>query len=409
MAQSTADPAPDLPECPPLDADAAWRVLAHLLAGEPSAFHGGAPAADTLDADRRLEEADLGADSLGRLTLAQRVADVFDLRRLGREDLLLARRRLGDWHALAGESWARGPRHFAFQSSGSQGKPKRIVHPAARLWAEARVLADHLPGRRRVVALVPAHHIYGFIFTVLLPRALGVPVLDLAGAGPSAVAGRLAPGDLVVAVPAIWRYLASALWPVPGDLVGTSSAAPLDRETAQRLVADTGFARVLEIYGASETAGVGLRDDPDAPFRLLETWNSVGDGEGGRTLVRVDNGAQVAAPDRLDWLDARTFRPAGRLDGAVMIGGTTVHPGAVTRKLAGRPGVADARVRPSGQRLKALLVPAEGYDPEALKAEVRAWAQHALPAAERPVSLTCAERIPVDALGKERDWSEDDA
>ena len=398
--------APSLPPCPPLDEVDAWRVLASTLAHNPGYFTDGAPALSELNRDRRLDEADLGADSLSRLQLAERIAEVFDLRRLGREDLLLAKRDLGSWLDLAAESWAQGPERFVFHSSGSQGAPRRRVHDAAHLWAEARILADHLPGRRRVVSLVPAHHIYGFIFTVLLPRALSVPVLDLSAEGAGALARHLAPRDLVVAVPAVWRYLCQALADVPKGVAGTSSAAPLDTETARALVTDTGFARIVEVYGSSETAGIGLRDDPDQPFQLLDTWapgDTVADDT--HTLVRAADGTRFHAPDNLRWEGPRHLFPIGRLDGAMMIGGVTVHPEAVARKLADRPGVRDARVRPSGSRLKALLVPEADADWAAVKQEVRAWAETTLTTAERPTAYTLAETIPRDSMGKETDWS----
>ena len=397
--------APSLPPCPPLDETDAWRVLASTLAHAPGYFTDGAPPLGALGRDRRLDESDLGADSLSRLQLAERIADVFDLRRLGREDLLLAKRDLGSWLDLAAESWAQGPDRFVFHSSGSQGEPKRVVHAAEHLWAEARVLAQHLPGRRRIVSLVPAHHIYGFIFTVLLPRALSVPVLDLSAEGAGALARHLAPRDLVVAVPAVWRYLAAGLADVPKGVAGTSSAAPLDPETARTLVTQTGFARIVEVYGASETAGIGLRDHPDQPFQLLETWQA-GDAvaDDTHTLVRAADGARIGAPDHLRWEGPRHLVPTGRQDGAVMIGGVTVHPDAVARQLAARPGVREARVRPSGSRLKALLVPEADADWAAVKREVRAWAETALPPAERPTSYTLAASVPRDSMGKETDW-----
>ena len=397
--------APSLPPCPPLDETDAWRVLASTLAHAPGYFTDGAPPLGALGRDRRLDESDLGADSLSRLQLAERIADVFDLRRLGREDLLLAKRDLGSWLDLAAESWAQGPDRFVFHSSGSQGEPKRVVHAAEHLWAEARVLAQHLPGRRRIVSLVPAHHIYGFIFTVLLPRALSVPVLDLSAEGAGALARHLAPRDLVVAVPAVWRYLAAGLADVPKGVAGTSSAAPLDSETARTLVTQTGFARIVEVYGASETAGIGLRDHPDQPFQLLETWQA-GDAvaDDTHTLVRAADGARIGAPDHLRWEGPRHLVPTGRQDGAVMIGGVTVHPDAVARQLAARPGVREARVRPSGSRLKALLVPEADADWAAVKREVRAWAETALPPAERPTSYTLAASVPRDSMGKETDW-----
>lgn len=59
---------------------------------------------------------------------------------------------------------------------------------------------------------------------------------------------------------------------------------------------------MVEVYGSSETAGIGWRDEPEEPYRLLPHW-SVGDD--GETLAREhpDGGsaAQFTIPDRLLW------------------------------------------------------------------------------------------------------------
>jgi 4-coumarate--CoA ligase len=90
----------------------------------------------------------------------------------------------------------------------------------------------------------------------------------------------------------------------------------------------------------------------------------------------------------------------------VTIGGRTVSCADVARRLERRPGVAAARVRPADGRLKALIVPHPDQDGSALHAEIRAWCDSQLPAAERPLRIAIARRVPTDALGKELDWEE---
>jgi Acyl-coenzyme A synthetases/AMP-(fatty) acid ligases len=153
--------------------EALFRIVAALVADELGARRGGAidPAesrgwteATTIDEDG------LGVDSLARLELVARVAGFFHMPETGAEDYLLVHRSLGDWAEIVGESLKRYAARVTFQTSGSTGAPKRIAHEWADLDAEAEAAAAALPGVRRVLALAPPHHIYGFLWTVLLPQ-----------------------------------------------------------------------------------------------------------------------------------------------------------------------------------------------------------------------------------------------
>jgi acyl-CoA synthetase (AMP-forming)/AMP-acid ligase II len=269
-------PAPADAPLPRLDAAAARRVLVHLLAASPEAFGGTAPPLAALTDAARLDEDGLGCDSLARLDLAARVAELFDLARLGREDLLLARSTVGAWAALAAEGWGGdGPRRLVFRTSGSSGAPIPHAHAAADLGREVAALADRLGAEgpiRRVLALVRPHHIYGFLLSVALPARLGVPVIDLAGVpdGLDAAAARLTAdgaGTLVVAAPPQWRYLAAVLPDRPTHAVGVSSTGALDPAVADRLVAGP-LQALIEIFGSTETAGLGTIGRAIPPIRI---------------------------------------------------------------------------------------------------------------------------------------------
>jgi 4-coumarate--CoA ligase (photoactive yellow protein activation family) len=266
-----------------------------------------------------------------------------------------------------------------------------------------------------VLALVRPHHIYGFLLSVALPARLGVPVIDLAGVpdGLDAAAARLTAdgaGTLVVAAPPQWRYLAAVLPDRPTHAVGVSSTGALDPAVADRLVAGP-LQALIEIFGSTETAGLGTRRHPETAFTLFDHWaRDPSDPDRLHHAPGAPGGAAdpVALPDRLDWLDTRRFCPAGRHDRQVSIGGTQVSPQAVARRLAERPGVAAARVRPHGPshalRLKALVVPRDGADVDRLRPDLADFIRTALPPAERPVDLVIAPEVPVDASGKETDW-----
>jgi len=355
--------------------------------------------------------ADRGADSLDLMAAATSLGDLLHFGRSGMEDALIARPLLADWVATARASLARFDGALTFRTSGSSGMPKRCTHTLAGLWREVAELAQVLPGRRRVLSAVPAHHIYGFLFTVLLPQAgatvdgTALPVLDIRTASPAALAGLAQPGDLVVAHPDWWRQVAALGLAFPVDVVGVSSTAPCPDEVARRLAADG--LRLVQVYGSSETAGVGWRDAAQAPYRLFPYWQAAGAG----ALERPGHdGApeHFVLQDRIDWVSERCFLPAGRIDEAVQVGGTNVFPAYVAEVLALHPAVQDCQVRPmrpdEGTRLKAFVVPRAGGDPGALRAGLAAWIAERLTPPERPAAFSFGPSLPRQPSGKPADW-----
>lgn len=384
------------------------RVVRDLVAAELAAARPGralAPQA-SWPADVDLA-ADLAADSLELMAAAASLADLLGFARAGMNDALLAQARLSSWIDTAHASLAVDDGVLTFRTSGSSGAPKRCSHRLAGLWREVGELVELVPGRRRVLAAVPAHHIYGFLFTVLLPQVSGapLPVLDLRGASPAALAGMLAPGDLVVAHPDFWGQ-AAALVPVfPQDVVGVSSGAPCPDATALALAA--GGLRLLQVYGSSETAGVGWRDAAGAPYRLLPCWRR---GKLADTIECTVGGQleRFALQDRLDWIDDARFVPNGRIDQAVQVGGINVHPAYVAEVVAMHPDVRACAVRlmrpDEGGRLKAFVVPAEGLAPASLRAALAAWIGERLAPPERPAAYSFGPALPRQPGGKPADW-----
>ncbi|MFC5478178.1 AMP-binding protein [Massilia suwonensis] len=384
------------------------RLVRDLLAAELAAARPGRSLAPAHAWPEEVDlAADLGADSLDLMGAATALADLLGFARAGMQDALLAHTRLADWIAAARASLARDDSVLTFRTSGSSGTPKRCAHPLANLWREVDELARLLPGRRRVLAAVPAHHIYGFLFTVLLPQAgqEPLPVIDLRGASPAALAAQLAPGDLVVGHPDFWNAVAALSPRFPADVAGVSSGAPCPDVTAAALAG--GGLRLLQVYGSSETAGVGTREAAGAPYRLLPYWRR-GDVE--NTIERGDERGveRFVLQDRLDWQDDRHFLPNGRIDQAVQVGGANVYPAYVAEVLAMHPDVREAVVRPmrpdEGARLKAFVVPADGYVPSMLRAELNAWIAERLTPPERPAAYSFGPALPRQPGGKPADW-----
>ena len=147
------------------------RFLADLVADELTrARHGPLPLPLPWPEALRFE-ADLDVDSLERLGLASAVAEALHLHESGIEDCLLARGTLGEWVDVAAEGLERFSGRITFRTSGSTGTPKSCQHAFDTLRQETDHLASLFPGRLRILSAVPSHHIYGFLFTVLLPQA----------------------------------------------------------------------------------------------------------------------------------------------------------------------------------------------------------------------------------------------
>ena len=358
-------------------------------------------------------DAELGADSLERMALATSLSEAIQLHRSGVEDALLARRRLGDWLDTAAAGLALHDGEITFRSSGSIGMPRSFTHRLDDLCQEVEALADRFGTVRRIVRVVPCHHIYGFIFTVLLPERLGLAesrVIDARSASPASVAQRAQPGDLVVGWPGFWRDFAGVRH-LPAGVAGVTSTAPCPEEVAHDVIA-SGVSPFLQVYGASETAGIAWRTEPLQPFELMPHWRRAG---GWLVRERPDGSTlSMRPPDDLEWRGPRHFKVLGRRDGAVQVGGVNVSLAQVRNVLLGHPAVCDAVVRPmspsEGDRLKAFIVPAATEaDLARLERALRAWIDEHLEPPQRPKALQFGTSLPTTAAGKPADWRLDPA
>jgi long-chain acyl-CoA synthetase len=393
------------------DPGALRRFVADLLTGDLARQrHGSVPAPSTWT-DALDFTSDLGVDSLELLGLGTALNEALQLHASGVEDYLLTRRTLGDWLEICTAGLELRSDRMTFRTSGSTGAALACQQDTADLLQEVEVLAGLFVRRKRVLLAVPSHHIYGFIFGVLLPWRLGVAetnVVDLRPHTPGWLAAHARPGDLVVAHPGYWDAVARCGAPLAAGAIGVTSTAPCPDHVAHALQS-LGLERLVQVYGASELAGVGWRDEPGAPYQLMPHWQLVDDGA--RLLRTQADGRQVRreAPDHL--------RPAGpglvtvgeRRDGAVQVGGTNVFPARVRDVLRRHPAVADVAVRlmapNEGTRLKAFVVPRSVETDElALKMELSEWIVSALDVPERPKAITVGAALPRSASGKPADW-----
>lgn len=352
----------------------------------------------------------LHADSLEIMALATRVNTFFQVHHSGIEDYLLRYTTLGEWAALVSEARQRGSRDISFSTSGSTGEPKRCDHQWARLVEEVRTLHPHFANAlgqpvQRVVALCPPHHIYGFLFSVILPAQEELPVVRGQAAQSLAWRGGFEPGDLILGYPYLWQQLSRLGLQFPVDTLGVSSTGPCDP-----IIVDTlkqqGLSGMMEIYGASETGGIGWRTDHAQPFTLLPRWQR--SSQANDEFIEADSDRAVPLSDRVRWVTERSLLPTGRKDDAVQVGGVNVFPQRIAEQLASLPGVSAARVRlmrpGEGDRLKAYIVPAKGQSASELRQQLLQWSEHHLNAPERPRAFNFGPALPVNTLHKAADW-----
>ncbi|MFM0420297.1 4-coumarate--CoA ligase [Paraburkholderia aromaticivorans] len=389
------------------------RFLADAIVGELNVLR---PGGATLERppwspDLAIGEDGLGLDSIERLAIASALSEMLQLHESGIEDLLLTRRYFGEWVEVAARGLEYHSARLVFRTSGSTGQPKPCMHAMADLEQEVNYLCGALAGTRRVLAAVPAHHIYGFLFTVLLPLRLGgIEVIDVRHITPSALPNMMASGDLVISHPAHWALVARYAGPLPDGVSGVTSTAHCPPELAQTLTAESGLQRLIQIYGSTETAGVGFRETAMPNFQLMPFWRR-DDANPRHLMRRAIDGTQrsVTLQDQLEWVAPDHFTISARLDNAVQVAGVNVFPEHVREVLLQHPQVADAAVRlmkqHEGARLKAFVVPVAGAEPGRLVAELERWTTARLSAPERPKAFSFGEEVPVNGHAKLADWA----
>jgi 4-coumarate--CoA ligase (photoactive yellow protein activation family) len=341
---------------------------------------------------------DWGIDSLLSASLASAVYLALDCEASGVLNRVWPGPDWPSWLRFASAAMAAAPAGMQFMSSGSVAAPHAHRHPFNWLVREMQDIAVSLGPIQRIVSMVPAQHIYGFLFSVILPTLLGVPRVDVRGWPAPALARHGRPGDLWVTHPFWLQSFLESVAELPANCTIVSSTQALANDCMREL-AQRGAARIFEMYGSSETAGIAWREGPGA-FRLLQRWSRQVDGT---LLDAYAEGRSITLPDRVQWHDDRCFSVLGRVDRIVKIAGERVDLAAVESHLLQFPGVTAVRVRPNTARvprLKALVTPA------ALAAQVDALRAHVrqLSASARPLFWHFQDDQPRSELGKDSDW-----
>lgn len=296
-------------------------------------------------------------------------------------------------------------------TSGSTGEHTPCPKTAGQLLGEARALARTfpLPEAARIVPMVPAHHIYGLLFGVLVPLVSGAAFHRHTPLHAAEVAAVLQAGaDALITVPAHLRGLLLAReGELPPIARVFSSAAPLPPRIARKVRERFGWT-ITEVFGSSETGGIGWRESGgEGPWTPLPGVSVGVDGEQRLLLespfLHPDEPRPFRTADRIERLEDGRFVHLGRADGVLKIGGVRVSLAEIERRLGAIDGVRDAAAlarEVGGARNVEIWVVAvaPGLDVRAIRAGLRGW----LAPVAMPRRLKLIDALPRTESGKLR-------
>lgn len=236
-------------------------------------------------------------------------------------------------------------------TSGSSGEPKLIDKSLAQLANEVEAL-EHLWGQHLgqacVLGSVACQHIYGLLFRLLWPLCAGRPVHSRALPFPEDLqqVSLSQPHFVWVASPALLKRMGDNLdWPALSRVKQVfSSGGALPAEAAQALH-DRLSQWPTEIYGSSETGGIGWRqgDTPWQPFTGVELSLD----EAGALRIAspyLPAGHVEQSADAAEIGDDGRFVLRGRLDRIVKLEEKRISLPMIEQALVNHDWVADARL-----------------------------------------------------------------
>jgi acyl-coenzyme A synthetase/AMP-(fatty) acid ligase len=239
-------------------------------------------------------------------------------------------------------------------TSGTTAAPKRIRKRVAQLSDEAQVLESLWGaelGAATIIGTVPHHHIYGLLFRLLWPLCAGRPFDVTMCSGPEELVPRLRAyrDAAIVSSPAQLGRLPDLM-----DVARLASAraifssgGPLAAKAARAYVGAIGRPPI-EVYGSSETGGIGWRAQSGAVDG--DTWMPMPGVDAriaadGSLQVRspfADSDAWVATADAAEAVAGGRLRLLGRLDRVVKIEEKRASLPEMEERLRRHPWVSDA-------------------------------------------------------------------
>lgn len=294
-------------------------------------------------------------------------------------------------------------------TSGSTGAPVIARKTVGNLLEEANYIYTRFDWPdAAIVGTVPAQHLYGLTFSMMLPWVSGLPWVDEVPLYPRDITKALAQCDAgtLISVPAHYKALIEE-GAVPRGLVCVSAAAPLATSTARDWQKKYGR-HILEIYGSTETGVVAhrhqLQDENWQVFAPVKLALVAGLLNVSSPFVREQSGGGFQTADRAV-LEGDQFQLLGRSDAIVKIGGKRISLRVIEQALVSCNGVKDAVVIAvdvqSMVRDKAIWAVVEADKTSQLNANIlRAMLRQTLDGVSIPRRIAIVDNLPRNASGK---------
>jgi acyl-coenzyme A synthetase/AMP-(fatty) acid ligase len=301
-------------------------------------------------------------------------------------------------------------------TGGSTGKPQVWAKTRENIFGEGFFLASRYGVTERdcILATIPPYHIYGLLFSVVLPLVSSATVVGDTPSFPSAIA-RVAEEHkitLLASVPAHYRVLRDVQLPATLRLA-FSSAGMLDTADNNEFCR-TSNKGVVEVYGSTETGGIATRNRSlgEEYFTAFPTidWKIIGS----RLAVRspyispdlpVDAEGFFIAGDRAQAQGVQHFSLQGRADTVTKVGGKRVDLEEISLLIKNASGVIDCVVMAlpdSGGREHQIGALIQGKDVNIER--IRRILSVSLEPYALPRRIRTIDHIPAKDNGK-YDWS----
>jgi acyl-coenzyme A synthetase/AMP-(fatty) acid ligase len=297
-------------------------------------------------------------------------------------------------------------------TGGSTGTPRIWSKSPRNLLMESANLSEFFGIHHRdvILASVPANHIYGLLYSVLLPLVSGACVSARTPVYPNEIIQTAVDtgATVLVSIPAHYRAMQPA--PLADGRIHTafSSAGALPEQDDLEFHRCTGIA-ITEIYGSTETGGIAYRRRGAGvsdlkPFTYVDVRI-----EGERLRVRSDFlSAELQrdpedyflTADRVALVHPSGFEILGRTDGIIKVGGKRVDLTEVRQAITAISGVEEAYVFSipvkSGRENEIIAVLAGRTSIDRLMRKLK----NVLPSYSLPRRVKVVDQLPVSATGK---------